>query len=462
MSTVHVNTALGFDNRRFWISNSSESTDERFSGLVSSSGNPLLGQQERTYSTFAFEANGLTYRYIGSFTFTADSGLLGGSVSAEGTYDRVEVRAGDTLVAAYDGPSRAVDFGTYNNVGLVGNLLGFVTDLLFGPDAVRQSYANLHTDATPNLSTLAYADGVTATGGQGDDTLFGASGADVFDGGAGADRFHGVGGNDTYIIRDAADRAYEAAGNGYDQVHTDVSYSLGSQAIERLVLMGTDDINANGNFLNNSLLGNSGDNSFDGRGGSDTMHGRAGDDRFIVDSVGDRVVEHHGNGRDIVTSRIQNYTLEDNVEDVLISPGTQDYNVTGNNLSNSIRGNAGDNVISGKVGADLLNGLGGRDNFVFDTQPGPGNVDRIVDFAGDDTIVLENAVFGGIAPGELAETRFKVYGDGQKIDSSDRVLYNENSGTLWYDADGSGSTKAVHIATLQSLPGLTADDILIT
>lgn len=464
MSTARISTNIGFDNREFWISNTGESTHERFSGLVSATGIPLLGQQERTYSTFAFEANGLTYRYVGSFTLSSDSGLLGGSVSAEGSYDRIEIRAGGTLVATYEGPSRMVDFGTYGNLGLVGNLLDTVTGLLFGSSSGRDAYANLHTDATPNLPALAYADGVTATGGGGDDTLYGGAGADSLDGAGGTDRLYGLGGNDTYFVRDAGDRAYETAGNGNgDLVKASVSYSLAGQAIERLTLTGNADLTATGNDLANTLTGNAGDNKLNGTGGADRMEGLAGNDIYYIDSAGDRVIETAGNGRDFIVSTVDvalNNNSNDEIE-VVSLVGTTDIDATGNRLANSIAGNAGDNVLNGKLGSDLLMGRGGSDSFVFDTQPVSKNVDRIVDFARDDTVVLENAVFTGLAAGRLAAGAFKAIGNGEQIDANDRILYNQDTGALFYDRDGSGVAEAVRFASLQSLPGLTADEFLI-
>ncbi|MGQ3213041.1 MAG: hypothetical protein ACT6U0_14580 [Shinella sp.] len=44
-------------------------------------------------------------------------------------------------------------------------------------------------------------------------------------------------------------------------------------------------------------------------------------------------------------------------------------------------------------------------------------------------------------------------------DASDRILYNSDTGSLFFDGDGSGSTyKAVKFATLSGTPTLTAAD----
>jgi Ca2+-binding RTX toxin-like protein len=460
MSKVLVESDFSFDTRNFWIDNSGSSTNERFSDQTSSSGGPLDAHQEATYSTFSFEANGYTYNYVGSFTFSADFTATNGTVTASGTYDRIEVLAGGEVVSTYDGPSRSVDFGTYSNgglLGLVGNLLGGVTDLLFGPQS--EAYANLHTDATPQLPVLAFADGVNAVGGGGDDILTGGTTADRLDGRGGNDRLYGYEGDDTYVIRNAGDHAFEANGQGSDRVLSYVSYSIGADSIERLTLLGTGDIDATGNKNNNVMDGNAGANFLNGRGGEDLMRGYGGNDQYIVDSAGDRVVEAADGGRDVVRASID-YVLTDNVE-ILVLRGSGDIDGTGNRSANTILGNDGDNVINGKGGNDVLTGGAGTDSFVFDTDL-VGNLDRIVDFTrGEDRIVLDSDIFVGLTAGTLDASAFGNIGGGAKADANDRVLYNSATGQLFFDADGSGAGAKVQFATLNNHAGLTADDFLI-
>lgn len=47
-------------------------------------------------------------------------------------------------------------------------------------------------------------------------------------------------------------------------------------------------------------------------------------------------------------------------------------------------------------------------------------------------------------------------------DATDRIIYNKTSGTLFYDADGTGSTSAIRIAQLAAGTNLTAADVFIT
>jgi Ca2+-binding RTX toxin-like protein len=104
----------------------------------------------------------------------------------------------------------------------------------------------------------------------------------------------------------------------------------------------------------------------------------------------------------------------------------------------------------GGLGNDVLNGGAGQDSFVFNTKLGSGNVDRIVGFnVVDDTIMLDDAVFK-LTTGAVNGASFHV--GAAAHDSSDRIIYNANTGALLYDSDGTGWRAPVQFATLD--PGL--------
>jgi serralysin len=46
-------------------------------------------------------------------------------------------------------------------------------------------------------------------------------------------------------------------------------------------------------------------------------------------------------------------------------------------------------------------------------------------------------------------------------DADDRVVYNNATGQLFYDADGNGAGAAVLFATLQGHPALAASDFTV-
>ena len=216
-------------------------------------------------------------------------------------------------------------------------------------------------------------------------TLTGGAGNDTLDGGAGADKLTGGTGNDLYIVDNTADVITENANEGADTVQSSVTFTLGAN-VENLTLTGTVAINATGNTLNNILIGNSAANTLSGGTGADTMSGGAGNDTYVIDNVGDVVIESINEGIDLVQSSVT-YTLSANVENITLT-GTTAINATGNLLDNVLTGNSAANTLSGGAGNDTLNGGTGADTMIG----GVGNDTYVVDNAGD--IVTEGASEG--------------------------------------------------------------------
>ncbi|WP_052121108.1 calcium-binding protein [Inquilinus limosus] len=203
----------------------------------------------------------------------------------------------------------------------------------------------------------------TLYGNEGNDRLIGGDGDDTLSGGAGDDEMFGGAGNDIYDVDSAGDRIEEAANNGYDRVRSLASYTLGA-AIEELNLVGSDHVNGTGNEMSNVITGNFGDNTLDGKAGDDVLIGRWGGDTYIIDSVGDEVVEKAEEGRDLVVSSVS-YQLGANLEDLILT-GSANINGTGNDLDNSIRGNSGDNILNGGGGVNQLSGGAGNDTYILE------------------------------------------------------------------------------------------------
>ena len=308
----------------------------------------------------------------------------------------------------------------------------------------------------------------TLRGEAGDDTLYGNAGDDVLGGGPGADIMNGGPGSDSYNVDDEGDRVAESyRWAGHDSVTASVDFRMGRQHIEDLTLTGTATLGA-GNGLTNVIRGNGGANILDGGKGVDTLIGGAGNDTYLVRSPGDMVIEAAGHGLADAVMAFRSYLLPEHVErlylqSVLTQAGDAvQINGIGNTLDNVIIGNPYDNVISGREGNDTLRGQAGADTFVFDSAPGAGNVDRILDFNTNtadegDSLLFRSALFDGIGAGGLAPSQF-VAGD-RALDANDRFVFDPGSGRLWYDADGSGGGAPTLLMTFDQGAVVTAEDI---
>jgi Ca2+-binding RTX toxin-like protein len=191
-----------------------------------------------------------------------------------------------------------------------------------------------------------------------------------------------------------------------------------------------------------------GDDLLDGGAGADTMTGGGGNDHYIIDNTGDVAIEVAGGGDADEVSASVNYSAAGQDIERIVLTGAAAIDATGQELDNIITGNAGANHISGGLGDDRLDGKDGADHlaggpgddvFVFSSALGAGNVDIVDDLLPQDRIELDNAVFAGLAEGPLSASAFKDLGHhGATVDASDRILYNSDTGDLFFDADGSG------------------------
>uniref|UniRef100_UPI003D0C101E Ig-like domain-containing protein n=1 Tax=Sedimenticola sp. TaxID=1940285 RepID=UPI003D0C101E len=263
-------------------------------------GNDVIDAGDGNDMVYAGADNDLVFGGSGNDTIYA--GLGDDVVFGGDGHDAIFAEGGNDVVFAGDG-NDLISGGAGN-------------DVLSGNDGNDQVYGEAGFDA---LFGLAGDDELA--GMAGDDRLDGGAGYDLLDGGTGADEMIGGTGNDTYMVDDVGDTVTELAGEGEDSVHASIDYTLGEN-VENLTLAGTDNLSGSGNMLDNRLTGNAGDNNLDGGAGNDTLNGGAGadtmlggagDDTYIVDNVGDTVVEAAGEGIDTVESSID-YTLGDNLE----------------------------------------------------------------------------------------------------------------------------------------------------
>ncbi|WPN49562.1 peroxidase family protein [Pseudomonas sp. P8_241] len=173
--------------------------------------------------------------------------------------------------------------------------------------------------------------------------LQGTAAANLLTGGAGDDVLIGLGGNDTLNGLVGIDQLFGGTGND--------------------ILNGGDD--------NDILNGEADNDTLNGGLGADAMNGGTGNDTFVVDNVGDTVIEAVGGGTDLVQTSLATYLLNANVENLTYT-GTANFTGNGNALANTLTGGVGNDVLNGGAGADRMVGLAGNDSYVVD------NVDDVV------------------------------------------------------------------------------------
>jgi uncharacterized delta-60 repeat protein len=285
-----------------------------------------------------------------------------------------------------------------------------------------------------------------------------------------SDHLIGDNGDDHYSVLAVSNSITEYANEGMDTVFAPLSWTLGAN-LESLTLLGNKKFSANGNNLDNTLTGNAAANVLDGGTGADTLIGEAGNDVYVVDNTNDTIQESGTDAGDSVRSWLD-WTLGDNLENLTLL-GTKSLNGTGNSLDNSLTGNGAANVLNGGNGNDTLNGLSGNDiltgsagadTFAFTTPLNAvRNVDTITDFvSGVDKIELSSAIFKSIGFTGSPSTDAFFHAGSTAQDANDRILYNQSTGTLAYDADGTGTLAAVQFAVLSGVPVLLYSDIHVS
>lgn len=271
--------------------------------------------------------------------------------------------SGDNLLDGLGGAD-TMSGGLGNDIYVVDNVGDVVIeDANGGIDTVQAALSFVLGANVENLQLLDTGN-IDGTGNDLANSITGNAGNNILDGMGGVDTMAGGLGNDIYVVDNAGDILIEYANGGTDTVRSSISYLLGNN-FENIVLLGSENLNAFGNDAANVLTGNSGDNLIDGGLGSDIMMGGVGNDTFIVDTLGDLVIENAGAGMDTVRSSVA-YALGANVENLLLT-GTANLDGTGNMLNNTLVGNDGNNLLDGGAGNDILDGGFGADILIGGT-----------------------------------------------------------------------------------------------
>src|SRR6185369_7716383 len=192
----------------------------------------------------------------------------------------------------------------------------------------------------------------------------------------------------SWVSFDAATRSFSGtptANDGGDfALRVIATDSGGLTAYQSVALHVDTGLTLNGTGGADTLIGGTGNDYLNGLAGADQMRGGQGDDTYVVDNVGDVVIENANEGFDTVNASIT-YTLPANAERLVLT-GTSPINGTGNGLGNVLIGNAANNQLTGGAGNDTLDGRAGDDNM----KGGTGDDSYCVDSAHDVVTELAN------------------------------------------------------------------------
>lgn len=193
--------------------------------------------------------------------------------------------------------------------------------------------------------------------------------------------------------------------------------------------------------LNETIRGTSNDNLIFGGAGQDRIYGGSGQDILDGGAGNDRLYGESGN-------------------DFLRGGGGNDL-LEGGDDNDTLIGGSGDDRLAGGKGLDMMTGNGGVDTFVLTHQFV--SRDTLVDFrSGVDVFEIAAASFGaGLTAGALDPNQFVSNNTGLAGDADDRFIYNQLTGELFFDTNGSAGGGSRLIATLTNLEAISASDFMI-
>jgi serralysin len=432
-------------------------------------------------------------------------GAQNDTLFGEGADDLINGETGNDYIkggASNDTMDGGADVDTLDNTDFIGAYTwNMVTGVTSVAGETAKNFENaIMGDGADTITGTSFGNKITTNGG-----------ADIIRTGIGNDVIDAGKGNDTVFDNFGFDKS-----NGGDDIDTyDVSFFGGTYNLDLTTgvtnILGetaTNFENFNGGFGANTVLGTSDANKISGNGGIDTIQGGKGNDTISGGTENDFInggldadVMNGGTGIDTMdaTDNIGSYiwNMATGVTNIVEETAKEFENavtgsgadiITGNDSDNTIRlgantdratggigndklfGEAGNDVLAGDIGNDTLAGganndtlTGGTgfDNFLFDTAASfiPVNVDRISDFQSVfDTIQLDDAIYTAIGS-TVTANEFRL-GTGAG-DADDRIIYNSNTGNLFYDADGTGVGFQVNFANVGALTAVNFTDFVI-
>jgi Ca2+-binding RTX toxin-like protein len=252
-----------------------------------------------------------------------------------------------------------------------------------------------------------------------------------------------------------------------------------------------------------TLKGTTGYDTLDGKAGDDKLTGGAGLDTFLVTSGRDAITDfnllttgatgseilqvavgatadatlkaawaatansYNAGTANILTSGLavdlsavtqgQGWSVTNTGKDAMLKGSQFNDVLTGGTSNDQLLGGAGNDLLIGGKGSDILTGGAGADTFRLG---GDTKTDHITDFlSGTDRIQLDHLLYKALPLGPLENSQL-VLGT-KALTTSQHLVYDQPTGNLWYDADGSGKGAAVLIAVLDNHTALAYADLAV-
>lgn len=325
-----------------------------------------------------------------------------------------------------------------------------------------------------------YGGNDTLIGGGGHDTISGGPGADIVDGGAGYDRaIFSETARVTIDLHSGLLSSGEAKGDIYTGIELfvtgggdDVFYaddsptafwaSLGYDSISYMYSTSPVTITINANTFFPSGSGKGGFAEGDYFSDIEIYYGSNHDDTYIINGpyTTYRIIERESGGIDEIRIDAPRKILDSFFENLTYT-GSGNFEGYGNQQANIIIGGAGDDILGGGGAADELIGGAGADTFSFAVLDGTSDIIRDFD-AGADRIEIFRGAFTAFAQapaGTLPTGTFEVGPVATKATS--RLVYDDATGSLYYDSDGYGGAAQTRIASLPNVPQLSVENFVL-
>jgi Ca2+-binding RTX toxin-like protein len=241
------------------------------------------------------------------------------------------------------------------------------------------------------------------------------------------------------------------------------------------------------------LRGGGGNDTIAGGTGADTIDGGTGTDMVDYSADGPHGVIVNLSSSTITIGNLTAVDFDYNIGDLDVGSGkaydagnsnpanagavifdtlTGIEYVTGTGFKDVLVGSDANNRLIGGVGADILTGGAGGDGFHYNLASEGG--DTITDFDPNADFIRINQAGFAIAENEdvgqhpeaaagieMLHADYFVVGNAATQSGHGQFVYDDNTGELFWDADGSDAGVAELIATLEGAPALTINDILL-